>query len=170
MITFFERSLWLSILLLVCLVVLLFSTFGKLGGRMPSLKTVQDRASPPHRPVIDPRVLKCFASDSCTRLAPGTNTVNPFFTLFFQPPPPPPPPPTKKVELLYQGFLTTSGGTQLAYVLNSGALMILTNGAKVIADHAIKEIGPRGLVLTNAAGQTNVLEFNVKRAIDVPST
>jgi len=49
-------------------------------------------------------------------------------------------------------------------------MMILTNGAKVVADHAIKDIAIRTLTLTNAAGQTNLLEFNVKRALDVPAS
>ena len=49
-------------------------------------------------------------------------------------------------------------------------LIGLTNGALVIADHAIREIKVPTLTLTNAAGQTNVLPFNVKAVLEVPAS
>jgi hypothetical protein len=170
MLNFLERSFWLSVLLLAGLAVLLAGTLARLGGGLPPLRPLQPQTGAPPRFFSADRAEDWFAAPLLARLAIPTNTVNPFYTLYFQPPPPPPPPPTKKVELLYQGCYITSSTQKLAYVKLGDAMMILTNGAKVVADHAIKDIAIRTLTLTNAAGQTNLLEFNVKRALDVPAS
>jgi hypothetical protein len=170
MLSFLERSLWLSLLVVAGLALLLLAAATRLGGRMPGLTPLREQPRTIQRALPDAQVAQWFSLPLLTRLAPATNSVNPFYTLYFEPKPPPPPPPTKKVELLFQGWYQASSGERLAYVKLGEALLTLTNGAKVVADHAIKDIGLRTLTLTNAAGQTNVLEFNVKKALDVPAS
>jgi len=170
MLSFLERSLWLSLLMLAGLAALLLASATRLGGQMPRLTPLREQPGAAPRALPDERVAQWFALPPLTRLTPGTNSMDIVYTLYFQPPPPPPPAPSKKVELLFQGWYLASSGERLAYVKLGETLLTLTNGAKVVADHAVKEIGLRALTLTNAAGQTNVLEFDVKKALDVPAS
>jgi len=170
MLDFLERRLWLSLLAVAGLAGLLLAAATRLGGEAPRLTPLPERPGALPRVLPDAGVAQWFSAPLVARLTPGSNSVDIVYTLHFQPPPPPPPPPTKKVELLFQGWYLGSSGEQRAFVKLGDALLILTNGAKVVADHTIKEIGLRTLTLTNAAGQTNVLPFNVKKAVDVPAS
>jgi len=162
---FLERNLWVSLALLVGAAIVLLAAAGQLGGTLPSLRPIA-RAGESARPWIAPnRATAWFATNAAAGLLPASNRINPFFTLQFQPAPPPP---TKRVELLYQGRITSSAGESRAYVRLGDTLLILTNGAKVVADHVIVEIGLRRLVITNAVG-TNILEFNVRKPLEVPA-
>jgi hypothetical protein len=160
-----ERTIWFSALLLLGLVVFLLAVLFGLGGRLPELKPLP-RAGASGSPFPAAPLPQSFASSAVPSLAVPTNVINPFFTLYFQPPPPPP---TKKVPLLYLGCVESSAHVVRAYVRVGEALRILPLGEKVIADHAIKDITLKALVLTNAAGQTNVFEFNAAKPIEVPA-
>jgi hypothetical protein len=46
--------------------------------------------------------------------------------------------------------------------------LVFVAGARVVADHGILDIAQRTLILTNTAGQTNVLEFNIPKVLEVP--
>jgi hypothetical protein len=170
MMSFLERRLWLSLLVVAGLAVLLLAAALRLGGGVPPLSPLRERPRTMRRALPEAPVAQWFSVPLLTRPVVGSNIADIVYTLHFQPPPPPPPPPTKKVELLFQGWYLASTGERRAYVKLGDALLTLTNGAKVVADHAIKDIGMRALTLTNAAGQTNVLEFNVKKGIDVPAS
>ncbi|MBM3879800.1 MAG: hypothetical protein FJ387_08785 [Verrucomicrobia bacterium] len=166
--SFVEKSFGLALLWLAALVALLLLVLWQSGGRLPELGPL------PPPPTNGAAVAALRSFDYPGLLAPRppaavpTNAVSPFFTLQFQPPPPPPPPATKKVELLYMGCYVSSTGDKLAYLQVVDQVLVLTNGAKVVADHMIQSISLPSMTLTNAAGQTNVLEFNVKKALDVP--
>ena len=169
MLNLFEKNLWLTLALACATVIVAISAISLIAGRHPPLSSLVAHSGQPLPSMVRRDVEAMFANNLPRSLASPTNTVNPFFTLHFQPPPPPPPPATKKVELLYIGSMETSFGLKMAQVRYGDALMILTNGAKVVADHAVKEIQIRRLTLTNAAGLTNVLEFNVKGTVEIPA-
>ena len=160
-----ERTIWFSALLLVGLLVLLLAVVFGFGGRLPGLTPLR-RGAPaglfPNGPLPE-----LFGTSTVPLLAVSSNVINPFFTLHFQPPAPPP---TKKVSLLYLGCVESSTRVRRAYVKVEEKLQILPLGAKVIADHAIQEITLKTLVLTNAAGQTNVFGFNTNKTIEVPAS
>lgn len=160
-----ERVFWFSVLLFCGLALLLSAAALGLRGTTPALKPVA-AATDPAAPALRVDVQELFATSAVPNPAFPTNVVSPFYTLHFQPPPPPP---TRKVQLLYQGSFTTSRGQSRAFVRMGDALMMLTNGARVVADHAVQAIAARALTLTNAA-QTNVLQFNVPKTLEVPAS
>ena len=165
MLSLFERNLWLSGAIAAGLAVLGIAALVHVGGDLPELKPLP--ANPP-APVHlfqqgDEQGWLALAAAARTDLP--TNAINPFYTLHFQPPPPPP---TKKVTLQYQGCFISSKGVARAYVMLEKSLLILTNGARVVADHAISEIGVTNLTLTNTTGKTNVLKFRQKAVLEVP--
>jgi hypothetical protein len=163
---FLERYLPLTLLLLAGLLALVALVARDLGGAVPELRLLPVRPMLPGGYVTTPQLQEWFSPASFARLAPGTNFVNPFHTLFFQPPPPSP---TKPVELTYIGCVETSMGRRLAYLQIGGATLIMTNGSKVVADHVLHSIDMKAVILTNAQ-QTNVLPFNVKRVLQVPAS
>ena len=165
MLNLLERTLLFSALLLTGLIVLLFSVFSGFGGRLPELRPLP-RSSTNASLFPNRAFHELFATSAVPALAVPTNTINPFFTLYFAPPPPPP---TKKVNLLYIGSIESSTRTRLAYLKLDDALLVLPAGAKVVADHAIKDIALGLVTLTNAAGQTNLAWFNTNKVLEVPA-
>jgi hypothetical protein len=161
-----ERSLWVSALLLASLAVTLLATWSRLGGRPPDLKALPRGVEPQHEWFAEMKVDPWFATNTLRQLVATTNPINPFFTRYFLPPPPPP---TKRVELLYQGCFESSDGIRKAYVRLGDQLLVLTNGAKVVADHLVQDIGLDVLTLTNAAKVTNLLPFNLQTNLEVPA-
>jgi hypothetical protein len=163
---FLERNLWLSLLVLAVLAVTLLAALGRLGGELPALKSYLRPGEPLREWPSAERTAGWFTTNSILVALPTNATVNPFFTLHFQPPGPPP---TKRVELLYMGSYTSSREVTFAYLQLADKLLVLTNGAVVVADHVIQQIGLKEVILTNAAGATNVLPFNVKKPLEVPA-
>lgn len=167
MLRLFERNTWLSVAIAIALTVLAVAALLNLRGRLPILKPLPERNPAPIRLSHESEERGWEALDSALKASLPTNVINPFYTLYFQPPPPPP---TKKVTLQYQGCLVSSKGVGRAYVLVDKSLLILTNGARVVADHAISEIGVTNLTLTNSAGVTNILRFRTKTVLEVPAS
>ena len=162
-----ERSIWISTAALLGLLALVALTLVRLGGRVPALKPLgnaTNRLSTDWLAFGDPQ--RWFRAEELARLATTTNLPNPFFTTFFQPPPPPS---TKPVELTYLGFVDSDGRPRRALVQVDNATRLFTPGVQVVADHAVKDIARRTLVLTNAAGATNVLEFRIKKLLEIPA-
>jgi hypothetical protein len=164
--SFWERSLWISLVLLGGLAVIVLAVPSQLGGRLPELRPLPRTNEPPHEWFAEIHAGDWFSTNALRRLVTATNAVNPFFTRFFLPPLPPP---TKRVDLLYQGCFESSEGIRKAYVRLGDQLLVLTNGAKLVADRVVKEIGLGELVLTNGAGATNLASFNVKTNLEVPA-
>ena len=164
--SFWERNLWISLVLLGGLVVIVLAVPSWFGGRLPELRPLSHTNEPPHEWFAEIHAADWFSTNSLRRFATATNAINPFFTRFFLPPPPPP---TKRVDLLDQGCFESSEGIRKAYVRLGDQLLVLTNGAKLVADHAVKEIRLGELILTNAAGATNLALFNVKTNLEVPA-
>lgn len=166
MLRLLERRLPLTVLLLAGLLVLLALAVRDLGGAVPELRPLPVRPMSAGGYVTTSQLQEWFGTGSFARLAPGTNFVNPFHTLFFQPPPPSQ---TKPVELTYIGCVETSLGRRLAYLQMGGKTVIMTNGSKVVADHILHSIDMKQIILTNAQ-QTNVLPFNLKKVLQVPAS
>ncbi len=167
MLRLFERKTWVSVTIAFALLVLAVAVLVNLRGRMPDLKPLPARSS---SPIVFSHATEEQAwqtLDSSLQVQLPTNVINPFFTLHFRPPPPPP---TKKVTLKYQGCFMSSKGVGRAYILVDTSLLILTNGARVVADHAISEIGITNLILTNSTGATNVLKFRTPTVLEVPAS
>jgi hypothetical protein len=163
---FLERNFWISLLVLAVLAVTLLAVLARLGGELPALKPYLRSGEPPREWPSAERIAGWFSTNALLAALPTNATVNPFFTLHFQPPGPPP---TKRVELLYMGSYTSSRSNVFAYLQMADKLLVLTNGAVVVADHVIQQIGLKEVILTNAAGVTNALPFNVKKPLEVPA-
>lgn len=157
----------MSVVIATVLMVLAIAGALNLRGRLPNLKQLGSTNPPVSSITVEQELEKWQQLDSIVGTTLPTNVINPFYTLYFQPPPPPP---TKKVTLQYQGCLISSKGVGRAYVRVDNSLLILTNGARVVGDHAISEIGVTTLTLTNSAGVTNVLKFRTKTVLEVPAS
>lgn len=166
MIQHVEKLIGLAVMVLAVLAGLWGITLRDLGGGVPALKTLggAGRAAPEWP--TPAQVAGWFDPENLTRPArPPTNSLGPFFTRHFQPPPPPT---TRPAELTYLGYYQGSASTPRALILVDQATLPFSPGGLVIADHRIARIARRTLVLTNAAGATNVLEFNLKKVLTVP--
>lgn len=163
---FLERNLWTSLLVLVVLAATLVALLTRLGGDATALKPYLRPGEPLREWPPSERITGWFSTNAILNALPTDTTVNPFFTLHFQPPGPPP---TKRVELLYMGSYTSSRSNVFAYLQLADKLLVLTNGAVVVADHAIHQISLKEVLLTNVAGATNVLPFNVKKPLEIPA-
>lgn len=163
--------------LLALLLVVLYVTASRLRGRLPALDELP--ATVPLRADLTPagKVTGVFHTNQWPKIQPAAGLTNLFFTTQFvpppppvaPPPPPPPPPPPRKVALLYQGFFETAETVRHAYLQVDTNLVLIKLGSNVVADVSVAEIGRRSIILTNAAGQTNVIPFRVPKEIEVPA-
>lgn len=162
-----EQSIWISTAALVGLVALTVLTLSRLGGEVPALKPLGGSTN---RLSTDELAFagsgRWFQPEALALLVRQTNLPNPFFTTYFQPPPPPS---TKPVELTYLGFVDSEGRPRRALVQVDNATRLFTAGVTVVADHVVTEIARRNLILTNRAGATNVLEFRIKKLLEIPA-
>lgn len=165
--TTIDRLLAFTCLLFAGFVGLLLLAVASFGGRLPRLSALPQDQPHSFRPFAREPFVALFAPTSLPPLVTPSNAVSPFWTLHFQPPAPPQ---TRKIELLYQGCYESSGAQFLAFVRLGDSLLVLTNGAKAVADHAVMEISTKSVVLTNTARQTNVLDFNVPKTLEVPAS
>lgn len=162
-----ERSLWISLAVLLGLTVLVILTLVGLGGRVPALRPLGGATngfSPDWFTLQD--ASQWFQANELARPTGQTNVLDPFFTAYFQPPPPPS---TKPVELTYLGFVDSEGRPRRALIQVDKATRLFTPGLKVVADHAVQDIARRTLILTNGSGATNVLEFRIKKVLEIPA-
>jgi hypothetical protein len=164
-----EKRLILAALVLAWLGFLAYQVGSRLGGALPAPPNLTSfaplTAQMNHaRQVQDALSLAPFAS-----LKPAKSTRNPFYPNPKQPPPPPPPPPsTRKIEVLYQGFFMNSQGEKRAYIQVADQLVTGPVGTKVVANLVVADIALRTLTLKDSAGRPTVLDFNVKKAIEIP--
>ncbi|MHB1306345.1 MAG: hypothetical protein ACYDC1_03420 [Limisphaerales bacterium] len=164
---FLEHNLWVSLALLAGLAVLAVGTVLQLGGGMPPMKPLPAGGETPRDYLAASRVQNWFSPENSRQALAPSNSVSAFFTLHFQPPPPPP---TRQVRVLYQGTVQPAEGPVVAYLRLDDRLLVLTNGAQVVADHSIRDITRQSVTLTNAANTaTNVVEFRKTVTLEVPA-
>lgn len=175
-----ENSRVFSIALLIAALVLLVLAASDLGGELPNRAGLKSRPSPPDATMLSRKIEALFSPATLQALRPATNGASPFYTTHFQPLAAPPPktpdptpapakPATKKIQLTYQGVYQTAAGEKKAFVKVGDGLVVGTVGAKVVADWAVAEIALRTLILKNTASQTNILNFNVPKEIEIPN-
>lgn len=164
------KSHWFAASLHVGLWVLLLLIVGDLGGS--SLKYAASRSpeGSSTAPVPVSKLLSLFFLRDWPKLLSYSNSATPFFTRHFIPPAvsPPPPPTTRKVELTYQGFFQAGDGPRQVFLKVGDSLLVGPVGVKAAGNFFVTEVSLQSLVLTNAAGQTNVLPFNAKKELEVP--
>ncbi len=164
------RSRWLAILTHAGLWLLLYMAVTGLRGRPPEMHEAVGNSAPPHRLVPVGKAGQILNRTTWPKLEPATNTANPFFTKHFIPPPAPPPPAptTRKIELTYLGFYTSDGSKKQVIVKLADAHLVTPLGAKVTANLFATEATAMSLTLTNSTSQTNLLQLNVKKELEVP--
>jgi len=162
-----ERDRWLAVLLLGGLSALLAFAVMNLGGSLPDLpKPI--RRPPNAKPSIQVAGIdSLFAPTPLAQLASPPKMLNPFDTTYYQPAPSKPPT-TRKVALTYQGFFQTAEGQKRAFLNVDDKLVVGPAGSKVVADLVVMNIALRSVTLTNSTAQTNVLEFNARKEVEVP--
>ncbi len=176
-----NSKLFLTALMFGTLVLLALAV-NDLGGELPHRAESKRRANPPDAAVLVGKIEALFSPATFSALRPATpqarGAASLFYTTYFEPPPAPPaqpptptppPPTTKKIPLTYQGVYETAGGDKKAFVKVGEGLFVGPVGAKVVADLVVADIGLRTLTLKNAASQTNILQFNVVKEIEVPA-
>lgn len=172
-----ENSRALLLALLFGALVLLVLVASELGGELPNRAGLKPRPYTPDVTGLARKIEALFSPGTLNTLRPATNGVSPFYTTHFQPPPPPPAPPpaptptptSVKIRLTYQGLYQSAGGEKKAFIKVGEGMVAGVVGAKVVADWSVAEIALRTLILKNPASQTNLLEFNVPKEIEIPN-
>lgn len=161
-----DRNPWTAGVLLAVLSALLVLAWRDTAGRLPELRPLPRTARGTSEVATALRTLELFQPEALAPRTLVTNRPDPFATLHFQPPPPPP---KRPVDITYQGSYQTSGGELKAFLLVGGATFVRTPGMSVTGDLAVASVTVRQLTLTNTAGATNVLDFNVKKTLEIPA-
>jgi len=111
-----------------------------------------------------------FESGVVATQTPPAGLASGFHTTYFAPAPKPPrqQPTTRKVELTYLGFLQAGDGPRTAIVQTGSEQWSGGVGSNLVANVFVAGIDQQTLVVTNTEGQTNLLQFRSKTALDVP--
>jgi hypothetical protein len=174
---------WFALLMLGASALLLILIALQLGRKFPNLASINDVSAANRTRVPVERIEQLSSKTPFLGIRPFVGTNHPFYTLYFRPPPPkppaetaanatppqPPPPPTKKVNMLYQGVYETAAGEKRAFIKVDEQQAIVNLGAVAVADLKVATIELRKLVLTNATGRTNILDFNHASQLEVPA-
>lgn len=167
-----DRNRWLAGLLPVAMAALLTLLVVDFGGKLPPLPSLTNTTTNHTEIIPVSRMENLFGLANVAHPNATTNLTHPFYTTHFQPPPPkpqPPPPTTKKVDVLFQGVYQSADGVKEAFLKVVEAQVIGPVGTKVVGDFAIAEITLSSLTVTNTAGKTNILQFNVKQPVEIPA-
>ena len=165
------RSRWLTWAIHGGLWGLLALTALRWGGRTPAFRGNTGSSQPAESPAPVARLTTLFASTSFPTTMATTNSTNPFYTTYFIPAPspaPPPPPTSRKVDFTYQGYFETEGAPPNAIVKMDENFVITTVGRMIAQNLFVAQASMQTLLLTNANAQTNLLQLNVKKEIEVP--
>lgn len=180
------KSPVLAAIIGILAVALLVLAVRGLNDPLPELPTIRVETEAGKQAIPVTKIEALLAKANVIQIKAAANGTHAFFTRHFEPPPPPPPKPvpvpepiptpppqpppptTRKAALLYRGDYKTAGGAKRAFVQVETVEHVLTNGAVVIADWSVADIAWPILTLTNRAAQTNVLEFNKAKELEVP--
>jgi hypothetical protein len=164
------RSRWLASLTHAGLWLLLYLAVTGLRGKPPEMHEADGTSVSPQRIVPVAKADQLLNQANWPQFVPVPNTVDPFFTKHFIPPPAPlpPAPTTRKIELTYLGFFTSDGSKKQTIVKLADALLVTPIGAKVTANLYAVDATTLTLTLTNSTPQTNLLQLNVKKELEVP--
>jgi hypothetical protein len=163
-----ERDRWFALLLLAGLAVLCYQVIRSFGVDLPEFPRMASRAGGGAMTLPPGRLDRLMAPGEVPQLGTVTNLPDPFFTAHFRPVTPPAPT-TRRVELTYLGHYQGSSGPGRAFIQVDDKLFVGPVGSNVVSDLTLAEIRLKSVVLRNKAGQTNQVEFNVKKGLDVPT-
>jgi hypothetical protein len=140
-----------------------------LGGKTPAFRETQSPFASPRGLLPAARLQRLFAGDARPKTPAQTNSLNPFFTQYFNPvKTPSAPPTTRDIELTYLGFYQTADGPKRAMFKLGDAILVAQVGSNATANLFVAEASMRSLTLTNPAAQTNLLPLNAKTQMKVP--
>jgi hypothetical protein len=164
------RSRSLVIVSHLCLWFLLYLAIRGVGGKTPDLREAEGFSGSPQNSTPVAKIEQLFTRGIVPRNVISLNSPSPFQTSHFIPQatPAPPPPTTKKIELTYQGFYQQGTNTAHAMVKMGDAFLAAEVGKKLTANLFAAQASVTSLLLTNNAGQTNLLTLNTKKEIEVP--
>jgi hypothetical protein len=166
------RSRWLAGCTHAGLWVLLYLTAASLGGRFPIYHEGESTA-PLAGNIAPVEKLEALSDKTAyQQVTVGTNSLNPFTTRHFIPPPaqPPPAPTTRKINLTYLGFYEFEGATSKRQIIVKlgDAFLVRPLGSNLTANLFGSAVTVQTLTLTNTAAQTNILQLNTQKELEVP--
>jgi hypothetical protein len=170
MITQMLKSRGFAALVHAGLWLLLYFVITQLGGQTPPLRETTGLSAAPQSPAPVGRLPKLFAGVTWPAAFGDPAALNPFYTRHFVPTPAaaPPPPTTRKITVTFQGFYQTADSQpQVVYKVTDG-FVVAPVGATVATNLAIANVDAFTLMLTNTAGQTNLLQLNKPTEVEVP--
>ncbi len=166
------RSRWIVLGVHFGLWGLLYLAAVGLRGNSVSFRDESLPADQPRTPVAIAHLATLLPAALWPNSHAQTNLVDPFFTRHFFPapkPPTPPPPTTRKIELTYLGFYQTEGAPKQVIAKLADAFLVAPIGTKLTANLFAADATMQTLTLTNSSAQTNLLQLDAKREIDVPA-
>jgi hypothetical protein len=162
-----SRDYWVAVAILAALLALVGLVLRDYGVGLPEFPAPSTRSNPILPPLNANEFERLFPPEPERPLRQDPEQTSPFYTTHFQPPKPKPPT-TRKVNMTYLGFLQSAEGQQQAFLRVDNETRIAVVGESIIADLGVAEMELRSLSLTNSALETNVLQFNVSKAVEVP--
>ncbi len=164
------RSRWLAVILHIAFWLLLLLCIRNLRGKGPEFRDATSAFLPTQALAPVSKLDRLFpAAPAATMFT--SNGPDLFMTRYFVPPPTPAPPPpatTKKIAVVYQGFYAAANGPRSAVVKLPEGFRMVPVGQPVVTNQFVADPGMQLLVLTNQAGQTNLLPLNVQKELEVP--
>jgi len=164
------RSRWFATMAHAGLWLLVYFAAVGLGGKAPAFREADGTLPPPPSPAPVAKLDLLFSDHIWPDLEPATNALNAVYTKHFIPPPAPPPPPptTRKIELTYLGYYEADGSAKTVVARMADAFLVTPLGTKLTANLFAADATMQSLTLTNPAAQTNMLELNKKKQLEVP--
>ncbi len=164
------RSRWFAWTVHAGLWVLLYLSVVGLSGKRADFREAPSFSAPSESPAQLARLDLLFDPESRPKTLLNTNETSPFFTKHFIPTqaPAPPPPTIRKIDATYQGFYETADGPKHAIIKLGDTFVDTRVGARIVTNFFVAEATFKSVILTNLAGQTNLLPINTKKEIEVP--
>jgi hypothetical protein len=149
--------------------LLVYLALTGLGGKAPAFLQTQSRSASPQSLLPAARLQRLFAADAWPKTPVQTNSLDPFFTQYFNPiKAPAAPPTTRDIEVTYLGYYQTGDGPRRAMFKLGDAILVAQVGSNATANLFVADAAMRTLTLTNPAAQTNLLPLNAKTQLKVP--
>jgi hypothetical protein len=165
------KSRWFALMVHGALWLLLMLGITSFHGTSPHYHdTDVSRGQPQVLPPVA-HLGELYSSQAVVSRITKPEATSPFYTRYFVPAPapaPPPPPTTRKIEVTYLGFYKTVGAPKKTMVRMADAFVETSVGSRFVTNLFVAEATMQGLILTNNAGQTNLLPMNVKTIVEVP--
>jgi hypothetical protein len=150
--------------------VLLYLIVAHLRGASPGFPDSPAQSQPVVSVVPVARLSSLFAPGVWAQPPAETNRPGPFYSTYFAPAPAPAPPPptTRKFGVTYLGYFQSAAGTPSAMVRLTNEYLVVQLGKRMLSNQFAAQISGKVLTLTNTTAQTNLLQLNVLKEVEVP--